>query len=383
METGKHTTCFFVADLHGVYAQYQKLFAAIANEQPHAVFLGGDLLPSGMMALASPDFFHEDFVNKVLASGFLKLKSQMGEKFPGVFLILGNDDGRMEEAAILDAAGRGAWQYSHNRKIKFQDYVVYGYSCVPPSPFQLKDWERYDVSRFVDPGCTAPDEGFHSVPVSRHELKYATIKKDLEVLTDNDDLANAIFLFHTPPYQTKLDRAALDGKMIDYAPLDVQAKSFRQHIAAARETGLPLVIHSRDADEDMARILEEETARGPFPFILHCFTSGPDLARRGLALGGYVSFSGVVTFKKASELRDIAVSVPDERLLVENDAPYLAPEPYRGKTNEPAYVAKTAARLAEVRGIGADALATLTTDNFFRLFKKVPRAALKESLDAA
>ena len=225
METGKHTTCFFVADLHGVYAQYQKLFAAIANEQPHAVFLGGDLLPSGMMALASPDFFHEDFVNKVLASGFLKLKSQMGDRFPGVFLILGNDDGRMEEAAILDAAGRGAWQYSHNRKIKFQDYVVYGYSCVPPSPFQLKDWERYDVSRFVDPGCTAPDEGFHSVPVSRHELKYATIKKDLEVLTDNDDLANAIFLFHTPPYQTKLDRAALDGKMIDYAPLDVHIGS--------------------------------------------------------------------------------------------------------------------------------------------------------------
>lgn len=184
------------------------------------------------------------------------------------------------------------------------------------------------------------------------------------------------------PKVVAIGEAGLDYHY-DYAPPDVQAKSFRQHIAAARETGLPLVIHSRDADEDMARILEEETARGHFPFILHCFTSGPDLARRGLALGGYVSFSGVVTFKKASELRDIAVSVPDERLLVETDAPYLAPEPYRGKTNEPAYVAKTAARLAEVRGIGADALATLTTDNFFRLFKKVPRAALKESLDAA
>ena len=160
----------------------------------------------------------------------------------------------------------------------------------------------------------------------------------------------------------------------DHSPRDVQAKSFRTHIEAARETGLPLVIHAREADDDIARILEEESAKGAFPFVLHCFTSGAELARRGLALGGYVSFSGVVTFKNAGPLRDIAAEVPEDRLLVETDAPYLAPEPMRGKTNEPAYVAHVAARLAALRGLSEGDLARLTTENFFRLFKKVPRA---------
>lgn len=163
----------------------------------------------------------------------------------------------------------------------------------------------------------------------------------------------------------------------DNSPRDVQKRSFRTHIAAARKTGLPLVIHAREADADIARILEEETQEGAFPFVLHCFTSGADLAHRGLALGGYISFSGVVTFKKADELRDIALAVPYDRILVETDAPYLAPEPYRGKTNEPSYVVSTAARLAELRGTSGEELARTTTDNFFRLFKKVPRAALK------
>ncbi|MGE3530003.1 MAG: TatD family hydrolase [Methyloceanibacter sp.] len=159
----------------------------------------------------------------------------------------------------------------------------------------------------------------------------------------------------------------------DHSPRDAQAKSFRTHIAAARETGLPLVIHAREADDDIAGILEEESAKGAFPFVLHCFTSGPELARRGLALGGYVSFSGVLTFKNAETLRAIAAEVPADRLLVETDAPYLAPEPMRGKTNEPAYVAHVASRLARVRGLGEDDIARLTTDNFFRLFQKVPR----------
>jgi TatD DNase family protein len=160
----------------------------------------------------------------------------------------------------------------------------------------------------------------------------------------------------------------------DHSPRDVQRKSFRTHIAAARETGLPLIIHAREADDDIASTLEEESAKGAFPFVLHCFTSGPDLARRGLDLGGYVSFSGVVTFKNADALREIAQGLPPDRLLVETDAPYLAPEPMRGKTNEPAFVAHVAARLAALRGVDADEIARLTTDNFFRLFKKVPRA---------
>jgi TatD DNase family protein len=159
----------------------------------------------------------------------------------------------------------------------------------------------------------------------------------------------------------------------DHAPRDAQAQGFRTHIAAARETGMPLVIHSRDADSDMADILEDETGKGAFPFILHCFSSGRRLAEVGVALGGYVSFSGILTFKNSAELRAIAADVPHDRLLVETDAPYLAPIPFRGKRNEPAYVAHTAKVLAESIGVSEAEIAAVTTDNFFRLFRKMPR----------
>ncbi|TIP96521.1 MAG: TatD family deoxyribonuclease, partial [Mesorhizobium sp.] len=159
----------------------------------------------------------------------------------------------------------------------------------------------------------------------------------------------------------------------DHAPRDAQAQGFRTHIAAARETGLPLVIHARDADSDMAEILEDETGKGAFPFVLHCFSSGRRLAEIGVALGGYVSFSGIVTFKNSAELRAIAADVPRDRLLVETDAPYLAPVPFRGKRNEPAYVAHTAKVLAETIGVSEAEIAAITTDNFFRLFSKMPR----------
>jgi TatD DNase family protein len=149
-----------------------------------------------------------------------------------------------------------------------------------------------------------------------------------------------------------------------------QATGFRRHIAAARETGLPLVIHSRAADEETASILEEEAEQGPFPFVLHCFSAGAELARRGLALGGYVSFSGIITFKNAEEIREVAGFVPADRMLVETDAPYLAPVPHRGHSNEPAFVRHTAAKLAEVRGVSLEALAAQTTTNFIQLFSK-------------
>jgi len=162
-----------------------------------------------------------------------------------------------------------------------------------------------------------------------------------------------------------------------------QADGFRRHIQAARETGLPLEIHTRDADEDTIRILEDEHRQGAFPAVLHCYTGGAALARRAVELGLYVSFTGVVTFKKNDELRDIARDVPLDRLLVETDAPYLAPMPFRGKTNEPAYVVHTAAKLAEVKGMSVDAFADSVTDNFFRLFTKVPRAAAEAGEVAA
>ncbi|KQT83481.1 TatD family hydrolase [Aurantimonas sp. Leaf443] len=158
----------------------------------------------------------------------------------------------------------------------------------------------------------------------------------------------------------------------DKAPRDVQARVFRNHIAAARETQLPLVIHARDADEDMRRILEEESGKGAFPFLLHCFSSGRDLARTGLDLGGTLSFSGILTFKTSQTIRDVAAAAPLDRILVETDAPYLAPPPHRGKRNEPAYVRQTAQVLADVRGVDLTAIAEATSDNFFRLFSKVP-----------
>ncbi len=159
----------------------------------------------------------------------------------------------------------------------------------------------------------------------------------------------------------------------DKSPREAQAHGFHTHIAAARETGLPLVIHAREADDDVAEILERESAKGAFPFLLHCFTAGPDLARRAVALGGYVSFSGVITFKKSEELRAIAAELPAERLLVETDAPFLAPMPHRGKRNEPAFVRNTATVLAETRGVSLEAMAAQTTENFYRLFSKAQR----------
>ncbi len=156
----------------------------------------------------------------------------------------------------------------------------------------------------------------------------------------------------------------------DKAPRDRQQAGFRAHIRAARLAGLPLCIHARDADEDIATILSEEAGAGPFDFLLHCFSSGRWLCEVALALGGYVSFSGILTFPKSQELRDIARDVPPDRLLVETDAPYLAPVPFRGKRNEPGHVAHTARVLAEVHGMSAEAMGELTTANFRRLFPK-------------
>lgn len=187
---------------------------------------------------------------------------------------------------------------------------------------------------------------------------------------------------------TKYRKAVAIGEAgLDYhyekSPIPDQEHGFRLHIAAARETGLPLVIHSRDADKDTARILEEETAKGPFSAVLHCYTGGRDLAMRGLALGLYVSFSGVLTFKNCGDLRAIAADIPLDRLLVETDAPYLAPVPMRGKRNEPSFVRYTAKVLAEVKGVSEAEIARATTENFFRLFAKADGLVAVEARSAA
>lgn len=191
---------------------------------------------------------------------------------------------------------------------------------------------------------------------------------DEELDIETDDLVR----LSAHPKVVAIGEAGLDY-FYDNAPRDAQAIGLRRHIAAARETQLPLVIHSRSADNDMAAILTEETGKGAFPFLLHCFSSGPELAKVGVDLGGYISFSGILTFPKSEELREIAKTVPHDRMIVETDAPYLAPKPFRGKRNEPAYVAHTAQVLAETIGVSTDEIAAITTGNAFRVFSKMPR----------
>jgi uncharacterized protein len=217
--------CVFVSDLHGCVDRYRKLFDRIRAERPAAVLLGGDLLPSGPQPAHASQFPHGDFVGDFLTRELQALRSDLGGHYPRLFVILGNDDARSEEEAILDVEKRALWQYAHNRRIEWGGFAVYGYAIVPPTPFLLKDWERYDVSRFIDPGCVSPEDGWRTMPVPAHELQYGTIGDDLVALAGDDDLARAIFLFHAPPYRSLLDRAALDGRVVDHVPLDVHVGS--------------------------------------------------------------------------------------------------------------------------------------------------------------
>jgi TatD DNase family protein len=176
------------------------------------------------------------------------------------------------------------------------------------------------------------------------------------------------------PKVVALGEAGLDYFYDNGSP-EAQARGFRAHIAAARATGLPLVIHTREADEDCGHILEEEIAKGPFLAVLHCYTGGRELAMKAIARGLSISFTGILTFKKSVVLRALAAELPADRIMVETDAPYLAPGKFRGKRNEPAYVVEVAKVLAEARGVSLEEISRQTTENFFRLFSKVPRPA--------
>lgn len=223
------------------------------------------------------------------------------------------------------------------------------------------------------------------VTISTHVARHATYKALAERFThvfwtigthphnaaDEPDVAlERIVALSDAPKCVAIGESGLDF-FYDKSPRDIQRKVFRNHIAAARQTGLPLVIHARDADAEMIDILREEHARGAFGAILHCFSSGAELARVGLELGFYLSFSGIITFKRSEELRAIAASMPFDRLLVETDAPYLAPEPFRGKPNEPSYVIRTAAVLAAVKGVDLEELTRATTANAERVFPRM------------
>jgi Icc-related predicted phosphoesterase len=267
------TRCFFVTDLHGAAGRYAALFAAIRAERPAAVFLGGDLLPSGLAAAVGAA--HADFLRDFLAPAFARLRDSLGAAAPRVFLILGNDDGRIEEEGAREAEAAGAWEYAHGRRIAFGDWTVFGYAFVPPTPFPLKDWERYDVSRHVDPGCTSPEEGWRTVPVPEGEARHATIREDLERLAGDADLARAVFLFHAPPYDTCLDRAALDGRTVDHAPLDVHVGSIAiRRFLEARQPPVSLHGHVHES----ARLTGEWRDRLGRTHCLSAAHDGPELA---------------------------------------------------------------------------------------------------------
>jgi Icc-related predicted phosphoesterase len=214
---------FFVSDLHGHLSKYRKLWQLILAERPAVVLMGGDLLPHGLSS--ESDESGKGFIQSVLVSGFEKVKMQLESAYPQVLLILGNDDLRAEEFNLVQAESLGLWNYMHFRRTEIGAYSVYGYTCVPPTPFLLKDWERYDVSRFVDPGCISPEDGWRSIPITENETRHGTIQADLARLVSDADLSQAIFLFHAPPHGTALDRAALDGRVIDSVPLDVHVGS--------------------------------------------------------------------------------------------------------------------------------------------------------------
>jgi uncharacterized protein len=216
-------TCLFATDLHGRTDRYDKLLASIIRHRPAAVFLGGDLLPRS--ALSAIQFGHEDFIQDYLVPAFTRIRDVLGEHYPEIFLILGNDDPRRCEEDFVAAAANGLWHYLHEQKNVLGDFAIYGLAYVPPTPFMLKDWERYDVSRYVPPGCISPEEGSRTVPTEESEIKWATIQKDLSSLVGEDPLDRAVLLLHTPPCDTALDRAALDGKMYEHVPLDVHVGS--------------------------------------------------------------------------------------------------------------------------------------------------------------
>jgi uncharacterized protein len=218
-------TSFFATDLHGHSDRFEKLIASITRERPDVVFLGGDLLPRAMFSLTPLHPDQPDFLKDYLLPAFAKTRQLLRSEYPDIFLILGNDDPRWQEEAFQAETAQELWHYAHGRKFMTNKFPVYGYACVPPTPFLLKDWECYDVSRYVPPGSVSPEEGRRSLPADESRVKWGTIQGDLDSLVGEETLDRAVFLFHTPPYDTPLDRAALDGKTYEHVALDVHVGS--------------------------------------------------------------------------------------------------------------------------------------------------------------
>lgn len=212
--------CLFISDVHGKIKRLTKFFEICEKEKPNIVFIGGDILPNQFAIKSSID----DFLKKEL---FLKIKKirKITEEKTRFILILGNDDPRVFENIFLDADKKGLINYVHNKTVNLDNFFVSGYAFVPPTPFQLKDWERYDVSRFVDVGTVSPEGGIRTVAIDEDKIRFSTISEDLEILSKNAPVEKTIFLFHSPPYNSFLDRVKQDGKKVDHAPVDVHVGS--------------------------------------------------------------------------------------------------------------------------------------------------------------
>lgn len=282
-------SCFFVTDLHGNKRKYHSLFRIIEKLKPKIVFVGGDLSPHFWLSAKTGEDFYEDF----LFPSLLSLKKSLKKDYPVFFFIMGNDDCRADEPKIFSAEEQGLLKYINQKPFQYEDYTVYGYSFIPPSPFQLKDWEKFDVSRYIDPGCVSPMEGLRTMEVDE-DIEYATIKNDLDVMCEDAILENAILLFHAPPYQTYLDRAALDGQMIDYVPIDVHIGSIAiKRFIEERQPLISLHGHVHESSrltghwkQEIGRTLAINAAHdGPELSVIQFDLDQPELAERQLIQG--------------------------------------------------------------------------------------------------
>lgn len=268
------TSSFFVSDLHGNLHRYETLFREMIQRKPSFVFIGGDILPNARKPLQHNGNPLNDFIRDYLVPGFQRVQKQLGCNYPEVFLIMGNDDHREEEGRLIEAEQKEIWKYLSNTSFKFGPYMIYGYPYVPPTPFRCKDWEKYDVSRFVDPGCISPAEGYRTADPD-YDPEFSTIAADLEALTAGQPMDKAIFLFHSPPYNSALDRAALDGQMVDHVPLDVHVGSMAiQRFIETRQPYITLHGHIHES-ASLTGNWKEVTGR------THSFSAahqGPELA---------------------------------------------------------------------------------------------------------
>lgn len=262
--------CIFVSDLHGSISRFRCLFQIIRNETPDAVFLGGDLLP------LQPTYHNtlNEFIETIILSEIRKIKSEFKSKIR-FFIIMGNDDPRMYEHFFITANKTGFLDYVHQKTISYKRIYVTGYSYVPPTPFHLKDWERYDISQYVDVGAVSPEQGRRTIHISADEIKYSTIAEDLETLSKQSPPKKTIYLFHSPPYHSYLDSADLYGKKVDHAPLDVHVGSIAiQQFIKTYQPFLTLHGHVHES----ARITKQWMEKNGKTYSLTAAHDGPELA---------------------------------------------------------------------------------------------------------